>query len=360
MSGFGVMLKAYRLEAELTQEALAERAGVGLDTIGALERGVNEYPRKDTVIRLVEALELGEEARALFMQAAKSRPRLPGNGHKKTRNNNGFRPGFDGAQIYADYLLAHPRKNGYGYGNGDGDTAVEVSTEARKGDDEGVPTIRMARYEGELPSYLPVTGFQSILRRLRDTVNIRRRVFGLSALAALLFALLLAAFTGGPVVVAGDRIPLDIVGGKSGLQIYPVSTTEDGRLYITAGQPLTVTFTVRNTDQTGLRIAAFRNMNASVRGPDACRLGWKDFNSDFPPLIGTITLHSGQEYRYVESRIFDVPGVYFVEPMLLKLTGKWGAIGPYPRVYFTVVDKVTGKWPAYDSSCTSVSTVYQW
>jgi len=95
------------------------------------------------------------------------------------------------------------------------------------------------------------------------------------------------------VVVAGDRIPVDIVGGKQGLRIYPVSTTNDGRMYITAGQPLTMTFTVRNTDQTGLRIAAFRNVNASVRGPDACRLGWKDFKSDFPPVIGTTMLHPG-------------------------------------------------------------------
>jgi hypothetical protein len=153
---------------------------------------------------------------------------------------------------------------------------------------------------------------------------------------------------------------MDIVGGKLGLQIYPMSTTGDGRLYITAAQPLMMTFTVCNTGQTGPRIAAFRNLNASVRGPDVCRLGWKDFNSDFPPLFGTTMLHPGQEYRYVESRIFDVPGVYFVEPMLLKLTGKWGAIGPYPQVYFTVVDKVTGNWPAYDSTCTQHTTASQW
>jgi hypothetical protein len=168
------------------------------------------------------------------------------------------------------------------------------------------------------------------------------------------------ALSGGPIVVAGDRIPLDIVGGKLGLQIYPVSTTDDGRLYITAGQLLTVTFTIRNTDQTGLRIAAFRNVSASVREPDACRLGWKDYNSDLPPLFETTRLQPGQEYLYVESCIFDVPDVYFVEPMLLKLTGKWGAIGPYPRIYFTVVDKVTGKWPAYDSSCTRHTTAHQW
>jgi len=184
------MLKAFRLEAELTQEALAERARLGLDTIGALERGVNEHPRKDTVIRLVEALELGEETRALFMQAAKSRPRVPGNGHKKTRNNNRSHPGFDSKPIYADYLLAHSRK--YGYGNG-GDTAVEVSTEARKGNEGGVPTLRLVGNAVKPLSHLSARGFQSVLRWLGDTVNTRRRVLGLLALVVLLFASLMAA-----------------------------------------------------------------------------------------------------------------------------------------------------------------------
>jgi transcriptional regulator with XRE-family HTH domain len=191
MSGFGVMLKAYRLEAELTQEALAERARLGLDTIGALERGVNEHPRKDTVIRLVEALELGEEARALFMKAAKSRPRVPGNGHKKTRNNNSSRSGLDREPIYADYLLAHSRK--YGCVSGGGDTAVEMSTEARKGHEGGVPTLRLVGNAVKPLSYLSARGFQSVLRWLGDTVNTRRRVLGLLALAVLLFATLVAA-----------------------------------------------------------------------------------------------------------------------------------------------------------------------
>jgi transcriptional regulator with XRE-family HTH domain len=191
MSGFGVMLKAFRLEAELTQEALAERARLGLDTIGALERGVNEHPRKDTVIRLVEALELGEEARALFMKAAKSRPRAPGNGHKKTRNSNSPRAGFDSELIYADYLLAHSRK--YGYDSGGGDTAVEVSTEARKGNEGGVPTLRLVGNAVKPLSYLSARGFQSLLRRLGDTVNTRRRALVLSALAVLLFTSLVVA-----------------------------------------------------------------------------------------------------------------------------------------------------------------------
>src|SRR5437899_855022 len=42
----------------LTQEALAERAGLSVRTVSDLERGVNRTPRKDTLPLLAAALEL--------------------------------------------------------------------------------------------------------------------------------------------------------------------------------------------------------------------------------------------------------------------------------------------------------------
>ncbi len=54
---FGSALRAARMAAGLTQEALAQRAGPGVRSIQALERGGNR-PHRDTVERLVTALGL--------------------------------------------------------------------------------------------------------------------------------------------------------------------------------------------------------------------------------------------------------------------------------------------------------------
>ena len=64
---FGVLLKQYRLAAGLTQEALAERAGLSARAISDLERGVNRTPRQDTLDLLAQALRLPPRKRALIV-----------------------------------------------------------------------------------------------------------------------------------------------------------------------------------------------------------------------------------------------------------------------------------------------------
>src|SRR5215469_13956044 len=67
----GTLLKRYRRAAGLTQEALAEQAGISADTISELERGVNLRPRQDTLDRLAEALHLALTERAHLQAAAR-------------------------------------------------------------------------------------------------------------------------------------------------------------------------------------------------------------------------------------------------------------------------------------------------
>lgn len=55
---FGALLRRYRLHAGLTQEALAEKAGLSPNAISALERGVRRRPYPDTVHALARALDL--------------------------------------------------------------------------------------------------------------------------------------------------------------------------------------------------------------------------------------------------------------------------------------------------------------
>jgi transcriptional regulator with XRE-family HTH domain len=70
---FGGLLRRYRLAADLTQEELAERAGISVDAISALERGLARAPHKDTLDLLAEALQLSGPASAEFAAAARRR-----------------------------------------------------------------------------------------------------------------------------------------------------------------------------------------------------------------------------------------------------------------------------------------------
>src|SRR5919197_5989089 len=53
---FATLLRRYRQAAGLSQEELAERAGLSARTVGDLERGGSHAPRKDTVELLAQAL----------------------------------------------------------------------------------------------------------------------------------------------------------------------------------------------------------------------------------------------------------------------------------------------------------------
>jgi transcriptional regulator with XRE-family HTH domain len=68
---FGELLKHSRADAGLTQEELAEAAGVSARSISDLERGLYQRPRKDTVRLLADALALTGEARTGFEAAAR-------------------------------------------------------------------------------------------------------------------------------------------------------------------------------------------------------------------------------------------------------------------------------------------------
>jgi predicted ATPase/DNA-binding XRE family transcriptional regulator len=68
---FGTLLRRHRLAAGLTQEELAERAGVSQRSISDLERGVPHRPHKDTLTRLTQSLALGPGERAALAEAVR-------------------------------------------------------------------------------------------------------------------------------------------------------------------------------------------------------------------------------------------------------------------------------------------------
>src|SRR5215471_14368198 len=82
---FSDLIRRYRLAARLTQADLAERAGLSREAISALERGVRQTPRRDTLQLLGDALGLDSADRAALAGAAPSRARVV-SGHWQLTN----------------------------------------------------------------------------------------------------------------------------------------------------------------------------------------------------------------------------------------------------------------------------------
>src|SRR5580658_5470660 len=70
---FAGLLRQFRSETRLTQEELAEAAGLSPRSVSDLERGINRTARKDTAVMLADALSLNGQVRVLFVAAARGR-----------------------------------------------------------------------------------------------------------------------------------------------------------------------------------------------------------------------------------------------------------------------------------------------
>jgi predicted ATPase/transcriptional regulator with XRE-family HTH domain len=76
MIEFGDLLRDHRAAARLTQEQLADLAGLSLDAVSALERGVRKTPRRATVFALADALRLNPLQREALVGAAQQSPAM--------------------------------------------------------------------------------------------------------------------------------------------------------------------------------------------------------------------------------------------------------------------------------------------
>jgi transcriptional regulator with XRE-family HTH domain len=66
---FGQLLRRQRMAADMTQEALALRAGMSVDAISQLEHGQRPFPRRSTVALLADAMELSPDERGRLVAA---------------------------------------------------------------------------------------------------------------------------------------------------------------------------------------------------------------------------------------------------------------------------------------------------
>lgn len=81
MTSLAALLRRLRQDAGLTREALAERAGISVEAIGALEGGRRQYPRPTTLDRLADALEASADDRQRLTTAAR-RPKIGSAAHR--------------------------------------------------------------------------------------------------------------------------------------------------------------------------------------------------------------------------------------------------------------------------------------
>jgi transcriptional regulator with XRE-family HTH domain len=81
---FAQLLQEFRVASGLTQEELAEKAGLSSRGISDLERGVRRRPRLTTIRRLAIGLQLADEDRAA-LEAAMYRARAHGLWERRVR-----------------------------------------------------------------------------------------------------------------------------------------------------------------------------------------------------------------------------------------------------------------------------------
>jgi DNA-binding SARP family transcriptional activator/transcriptional regulator with XRE-family HTH domain/Tfp pilus assembly protein PilF len=100
---FGTLLRRHRVAAGLTQEELAELAGLSVRAVANWERG-RARPRRRSVALLADALALSIKQRKRFTQAARAEPAA---GSAVTPQSAAAAPGA-GSQSTTDVLLQHP------------------------------------------------------------------------------------------------------------------------------------------------------------------------------------------------------------------------------------------------------------
>ncbi|HEX3368522.1 MAG TPA: helix-turn-helix domain-containing protein [Candidatus Cybelea sp.] len=141
------LLKTFRVEAGLSQQALAERALISVQAVSALERGYRKAPYRATLERIADALTLSEEARQTLERCARpSRgPRLAAPKHNLPRQLTSFLGRDEVVQEIAELVDTAPLVSIVGTG-GAGKTraAVEVGTRSLSRFRHGVWFVELA------------------------------------------------------------------------------------------------------------------------------------------------------------------------------------------------------------------------
>ena len=95
---FAGLVRQLRREVKLTQEELAEAAGLSPRAVSDLERGINRTARKTTAVQLAAALGLADPVSVVFVAAA--RGRAPASNVLTALGTAGQKPGRVGPRLW--------------------------------------------------------------------------------------------------------------------------------------------------------------------------------------------------------------------------------------------------------------------
>ena len=145
------LLKKFRMQAGLSQQALAERALISVQAVSALERGYRKAPYQVTLERIADALGLSQEARDRLKRSARRTrgPRHAGQDrdelHNLPRQLTSFLGRDEVVSEIADLIEHSPLVSVVGTGGaGKTRTAVEVGTRLLHQFPHGVWLVELA------------------------------------------------------------------------------------------------------------------------------------------------------------------------------------------------------------------------
>lgn len=175
----------------------------------------------------------------------------------------------------------------------------------------------------------------------RRSLHARRKVLlAIAMLVPVLFAtVILARQAVEPQKVETAR-GVSLVTGRGGsVRVASAQGRLTSGSIIKVGTAVTVTFKVVNN---GIDAVTLPRLMIAAKGPgvscgDSTKTRWAGPNAEFP-VATAVKLAPGQEYQYLESRAFYLPGKYFLEPLLKAPNGSWNGISPFTCIDLTVVD----------------------
>jgi predicted ATPase/DNA-binding XRE family transcriptional regulator len=149
---FAPLLKSLRIEAGLSQQALADRALISVQAISALERGYRKAPYRATLDRIADALELSQESRERLERSSHrsrgprhSEQNVPAKRHNLPRQVTSFLGRDDVVAEIEQLLRSAPMVSIVGTGGaGKTRTAIEVGYRLLNQFPQGVCFVELA------------------------------------------------------------------------------------------------------------------------------------------------------------------------------------------------------------------------